>query len=118
MKKILVCDDDRGILEVIKIILETNNYEVKTLDNGKNIKNIILEYQPNLIFLDIWMPGIEGTEIIKILKRDASTAEIPIIIISALSDTEKISKDLEVTDFLSKPFDLNDLLGKTKQYVS
>ena len=116
MKKILVCDDDNGILEVITIILETNNYEVKTVNTGKAIQKRIKEFQPDLIFLDIWMPGIEGREIVKLLKASKETSSIPIIIISALSEGEikKIIEDTKADDYLSKPFDMQALLSKVE----
>lgn len=108
--KILVCDDDPGIVEVIKIILEENKYNVQTIQTGKGIQKQIGHFKPDLIFLDLWMPGIDGKEITKVLKRDPRTKKIPIIIISALNDTESISSDIGADDFISKPFAIPDLL--------
>lgn len=112
MKKptILVCDDDPGILEVIKIILEENNIEVVTASGGKGIQKLIASVKPDMLFLDLWMPGIEGEEITKILKRDPKTKKIPIIIISALNDTKDIAKKVGANDFISKPFTIEGLL--------
>lgn len=112
--KILVCDDDPGIIEVIKIILEENNFEVQTTSNGKGIQKLIHKFSPDLIFLDLWMPGIDGREITKILKRDPQTKHIPIIIISALNDTENISEDIGADGFISKPFTIENLLDVIK----
>jgi two-component system, OmpR family, alkaline phosphatase synthesis response regulator PhoP len=108
--KILVCDDDSGILEAIEIILSSNDYEVKTLSTGKGIVKIIKEYQPGLILLDIWMPQVDGTEITKVLKQDPATKNIPIVIISALNDIDKIAKTTGADGTLSKPFMMKDLL--------
>lgn len=108
--KILVCDDDPGILEVIKIILEENNIEVVTASNGKGIQKLIASVKPDMLFLDLWMPGIEGEEITKILKRDPKTKKIPIIIISALNDTKEIAKKVGANGFISKPFTIEGLL--------
>ena len=108
--RIFVCDDDPGILEVVKIILEENNYDVITASTGKGIQKKLIKSKPNLLLLDLWMPGIEGTEITKILKRDAATKNIPVIIISALNDTKKITKDIGADGFLPKPFAISDLL--------
>ncbi len=108
--KILVCDDDTGILEVIKIILEENNYEVKTSSTGKGIQKAILSFAPDLIFLDIWMPGMDGKEVTKLLKKDTLTKNIPIIIISALNNTKDISEDIGANGFLPKPFTIENLL--------
>jgi CheY-like chemotaxis protein len=110
MSKILVCDDDPGVLEVIKIILEENNYEVITASNGKGIQKMIAQTKPDMLFLDIWMPGIDGKEITKLLKRDAQFKDMPIIIISALNDTKDIAQEVGADGFLSKPFTITDLL--------
>lgn len=108
--KILVCDDDPGILEVMKIILEESAYEVKTVSTGKGIQKVIKDYQPDLMFLDLWMPKIDGREITKILKKDPQTKNVPIIIVSALNDTEQIAKGIQADGFLPKPFNIADLL--------
>lgn len=117
MSKILVCDDDQSILEVISIILEQNKYQVKTLSSGKAIKKNIDIFKPDLIFLDLWMPGIEGSEITQLLKRDEKTRSIPIIIISALNDTEKIAKKYGADGFLTKPFNMADLVKTVEKFV-
>lgn len=114
--KVLVCDDDEGILEVIKIILESNNYEVMTISSGKGIQKKILEFKPNLIFLDLWMPGIDGKEVTKLLKSNLETKGIPLIVVSALNETEKIATQIGADGFLSKPFDIDDLLKIVKNY--
>jgi two-component system phosphate regulon response regulator PhoB len=116
-KKILVCDDDEGILDIIKIILENKNYQVETVSSGKAIEKKILKYMPDLILLDLWIPGIDGKEITKVLKRDKKLKKIPIVIISALNETGKISQEIGADDFLSKPFDLTDLTNVVEKYV-
>lgn len=111
MNRILVCDDDPGVLEVIKIILEENKFEVITATNGKGIQKMIAQTRPDILFLDIWMPGIDGKEITKLLKKDEQFKDMPIIIVSALNDTKDIAKEVGADGFLSKPFTIADLLG-------
>ena len=117
-KKVLVCDDDAGILEVIQIILEENNFVVKTLSNGKSIRKIIDEFKPDVLLLDIWMPGIDGEEITKIIKRDKTTKDLPVILITALNQPENLVKGTGADDYLAKPFDMDDLVAKVTKYVS
>lgn len=119
-KKILVCDDDEAILEMLKIMLENEGFEVKILENGKAILRKVIEYQPNLILIDIWMPGIDGKEAIKLLKQDPQTNAIPIFIISALHENEvgQIVKKVGVEGFLAKPFDLDELITIAKKHTS
>ncbi len=118
MKKVLVCDDDDGILEVISIILQEQQYDVQTSVNGKAIIKKVKAFCPDVILLDIWMPGIDGREVTKLLKREPQTAGIPIIVISALNDTEKIAKDCGADDFMTKPFDMDDLLEKVHVHAN
>lgn len=117
-KRILVCDDDQGVIEVIQIILEENGYEVKSLSGGKGIEKKISEFKPNLIFLDIWMPGIDGKEITKLIKGTEDGKQIPVIIVSALNDAEKISQEIGADGFLPKPFELNHLLELVEKHTS
>src|SRR5689334_12889493 len=98
MKKILVCDDDEGILDIVSIILENKGYEVKIINTGKGIEKKVLQYKPDLILLDLWLAGMDGKEISKILKRDTRTKKIPIIIVSALTETQKISQEIGADD--------------------
>jgi CheY-like chemotaxis protein len=76
----------------------------------------IKEDLPDLILLDIWMAGIDGREICKHLKNQSLTKYIPIILISANSDTEEIAKQAGADDFICKPFDMDNFLQKVAKY--
>lgn len=114
-KTIIVVDDDQGILEVIKIILEEEDYRVITIDEGKTIVSKITEEQPAAVLLDIWMSGQDGGVIAKQLKTSEKTRHIPIIMISAKNDTEKVAHEAGADDFITKPFDMDILLEKVKR---
>lgn len=118
-KKILICDDDEAILEVIKIMLENAGYEVIALFSGRAIQKKVKQILPDLILIDIWMPGIDGKEAIKLLKHDKETQSIPIVIISALHRNEisAIVKDVGADAFLPKPFEMQDLLSIAEKYA-
>lgn len=118
MKRILVCDDDEGIAEVMRIMLEGAGYTVNIVNNGKSIQKKVAVFKPDLILLDIWMPGIDGKEITKLLKKEKSSSKIPIIVVSALNDTKKIADDSGADGFLPKPFDMDTLLALAKKYTS
>jgi DNA-binding response OmpR family regulator len=115
-KKILVADDDPAILEVITYILEDEGYEVKTTADGQTEK-LAHEYLPDLILLDIWMSGMDGRNICRILKSQKSTMHIPIVMVSANRDAEKISIEVGADDFIAKPFEMEEMLIKVKQYT-
>lgn len=114
-KKIIVIDDDEGIVEVVKVILEENGHQVMALTGGRGIERKTLQWKPDIIFLDLWMPGIDGKEITKLLKRDKKTKHIPLVIISALSEGEKIAASIGADGFLPKPFDIDNLLDAVNQ---
>lgn len=115
-KQVLVADDDAAILEVVQLILEDEGYEVITTIDGGNIYTMEKNY-PDLLLLDIWMSGMDGRDICKHIKSQEHTKHIPIIMISANKDTGKISKDAGANDFLTKPFEINDLISMVKKYT-
>lgn len=115
-KRIIVCEDDKGVQELIQIMLENQGYDVKPLDNGETIQETVEKYHPDLILLDLWMPGINGDEVTKLLKNQKNTQHIPIIIVSAISEASTIARQAGAEDFLSKPFEMVDLLSKVKKY--
>lgn len=114
-KKVLVADDDPAILEVIMLMLEDAGYDAKTIVDGQT-ERIVEEYLPDVILLDIWMSGLDGRTICKALKKQKSTMNIPIIMMSANKDTEKIAKESGADDFLTKPFEMNDFLSIVHKY--
>lgn len=114
---ILVIDDDTGILEVVKIILEDKGYFVKTVQESSKIDSVLSEKLPELILLDIWMSGIDGQDVTKTLKKNNQTCHIPIILMSANQETEKIAKAAGADGFITKPFDIDHLTSLVESYV-
>lgn len=115
-KKILVADDDWAIVEVLTMILEGDGYEVKGTANEQTL-SVIESYVPDLLILDIWMVGIDGRDICKYLKSHQRIKQIPVIIISANNNIETLVKEASADDFIEKPFDMDELLLKVKEYV-
>lgn len=116
-KKILVIDDDEAIVEAIQIMLETTGYSVKTSTNGEILKKISSDV-PDLILLDIWMNGTDGRDILDYIHSKPEIQHVPVVMISANKDTEKIAKKAGATDFLSKPFEMQDLLNTVEKYTN
>jgi DNA-binding response OmpR family regulator len=113
--RILVIDDDSGILEVVKIILEDHGFEVIILNNAMSWEDSIKEAKPDLILLDLWMPGIDGGELCTKIKKMEGFKKIPLIMLSASAYTEKVSTTCGANDYLTKPFELSDLLDVVKR---
>ena len=85
-KKIMIAEDDTGILEAMQVMLEDAGYAITTTVNGDTIKNM-REELPDVLLLDIWMSGVDGTDICRQLKSQELTKHIPIIMCSANKDT-------------------------------
>lgn len=112
-KKILSVDDEPTNQLVIQELLE-DDYEVKLVYSGEECLSVVNEFSPDLILLDINMPGINGYETCEALKSDTNLVTIPVIILSALSTTEEKLKGYEVgaEDYIPKPFDHDELISK------
>ena len=116
-KKILVADDNPAILDALKIMLEGEGYEVETTVDGATVQDM-KEPLPDLLLLDIWMSGIDGRDVCKLLKGATATKHIPIIMISATKDIQQIAKDSGADDCISKPFQMEHLLAIVAKYVN
>ncbi len=116
-KRILVIDDDEGILDALKIMLEMSEYEVETMLDGKKVSQLKSNL-PDLILLDLWMSGIDGRDICKKLKSQDFTKHIPVILVSASKEVVQSKEDAGADDYIAKPFDMNDLLVMVEKYIS
>lgn len=115
-KKILVADDDPGIVDAMQILLEDEGYEVITTMDGTAIQEKFAQ-KPDLVFLDIWMSGINGSTICQKLKANDDTKHIPVIMFSANRDTEEIAMQCGADGFLLKPFEIKELVGIVKKFL-
>ena len=114
--KILVVEDEAPIQELLQFNLERNKYQVKVVDSGEEAMMVASIYQPDLILLDIMLPGADGLEVCKRLKADAKTLRIPIIMLTALCEEADIVTGLELgaDDYVTKPFSPRILLARVK----
>ena len=119
-KKVLVVDDETDFLKIVKINLEeTNNYEVLTLSSANDIVSQVHIFKPDVILLDILMPGIKGIEACEMLNKDSMGKRIPIIMLSALDkDTDKLKTfKAGVMDYLVKPVKKEVLISKIEKHL-
>ncbi len=117
MGKILVVDDDLGILEAIQMVLEDEGHTVKIISEDEEVDSAIREFSPDLIILDILLSGSDGRDICKRLKENEKTKHIPIILSSAHQDIEKDVVAYKADDALAKPFELDDLFFKVDKFL-
>jgi CheY-like chemotaxis protein len=116
-KRILIFDDDVAILEVVTIIFEENGYEVKISETSHDILEKVGECKPDIILMDNWIPKIGGVEATKILKNNEEFKHIPVIYMTANNNIAALASEAQADDYISKPFNLDDLEDKVAKYT-
>lgn len=111
--KILVVDDDENICEVIRMYLNSSNYDNRIVNNGKDVENVFVEYKPDLVLLDIMLPNIDGIDVLKWIRKES---EVPVIMLTAKGDTfdKVLALELGADDYIVKPFEPKELLARVK----
>jgi len=110
-KKILVCDDDPGIIDLLGVILEDTGHDIITEINSLNVPALIEREKPDLLILDLWMPVVSGDQLLQMVRKNPDLENIPVIIISASRDGKAIANKFGATAFVAKPFDIDDLIN-------
>jgi two-component system phosphate regulon response regulator PhoB len=112
MQKILIVEDEADIAELISFNLQRSGYEVVTAHNGLQGVALARSEQPDLLVLDLMLPGLDGFGVIKELKRDPRTADTPVLMLTARAQTGDRIKGLEAgaDDYLTKPFSPKELI--------
>src|SRR5881275_230617 len=111
--RILVVDDEIEIMRALQRSLAAHDYEVFTAMNGEDALDAIAQYRPDLLLLDLGLPGISGLEV---CKRVRAQSNLPIIVLS-VKDTERdkvLALDLGADDYVSKPFGMNEVLARVR----
>jgi len=120
-KKILIVDDEVDMLSLLETRLSAAGYSVIKAADGKEGLRLARKERPDMIILDIMMPGLGGGEVAEILKSDSSTKEIPVIFLTCLyTKEEETSQGHAISGnfFIAKPFDQNELLSEIKQRLN
>jgi len=113
-KTILIVEDDQGIRETLKLILETEGFHVETAENGKvGIERLSKIETPCLILLDLMMPVMDGWSFVAAMKKDMMLAPIPIVIVTAFAEKAQSLKGYQV---IKKPVDIDTLFNFVDTY--
>lgn len=117
--KILIVDDEEKNLKLLGMILQSYGYDFQTAKNGLEALEKTIEYSPDLIFLDIMMPAMDGYETCRRLRENPATKFIPVVMVTALGDQEARNKGLEAgaNDFLTKPVDKTEIGIRAKNLL-
>ena len=117
---VLVADDDPDIIRFVEVNLRLEGYQVAVARNGEQALDKALELQPDLVLLDVRMPGIDGFEVCSRLRADPRGAAIPVILLTAnipVSGDHHRAREVGADDFVVKPFDPGDLMAKVRSLL-
>lgn len=112
-KKILVVDDDTNILMLLELYLKKENFDIVTCENGLDALTLFREENPDLVLLDVMLPGMSGFEVLAEIRKKS---DVPIIMLTARGSTADRVEGLEngADDYVSKPFDSKELIARIK----
>jgi len=120
MKKkslILVLDDDPDICIMIKMVLDYYGYDAMDAENEETARKIISSNHVDLLIMDMLLSGVDGTDICRQLKQDKETSSIPILMFSAHPTAKETCLAAGADDFISKPFEMNDMMDKISFFL-
>ena len=118
-QRILLVDDDKSIVKVLTAYLEQSGYQVIPAYDGEMALHALRRERPDLLILDLMMPGRDGHEVTKLVRADKSLAATPIIILTArVEDTDKIiGLELGADDYITKPFNAREVVARVKSLL-
>jgi len=118
-KNILIVEDDPQTVKLVRFILEKNNYSTILANDGEQGLRIAREKKPDLVILDLMLPGMDGYRVCEALKNDANTKEIPVLVLTALDSGADFEKALEKKAdwYITKPFEAQHLLKRVSYLI-
>jgi DNA-binding response OmpR family regulator len=113
---VLVADDDADILRLVTLGLERSGYEVMAAGDGEQALNAALERPPDLALLDVMMPKLDGYQVTERLRRNESTKDMPVILLTARVQDADVTRGMEAgaDDYVSKPFSTRELRDRVQ----
>lgn len=116
MPKILIVDDDLTITELMKALMMMEGYEPSVVNDSTKALDVAATFQPDLVTMDLMMPGISGFDLCERLRQDPRFAKLPILVVSAKDDpgTKERAMHTGANDYITKPFNIDDLLKRIR----
>ena len=108
MKKVLVVDDEPVVRAVVRDVLREEGYAVVEAPDGRTMLEILARESPDLVLMDVMMPGIDGREVYRVLRSREDLPDVPVVMMSAAVHANRL--DPSIAAFLPKPFDLDQLM--------
>jgi two-component system phosphate regulon response regulator PhoB len=115
----MIVDDETDLREMLDLYLKKEGFETNTAEDGSDFLKKIDDFQPDLVTLDVMMPGLKTTEILEKLKEKKSKTKIILLTVVRYTNSEKqkLCQMGNIVDYITKPFDLDDLLGRINKQV-
>jgi DNA-binding response OmpR family regulator len=118
-KEILIVDDEPGIVVPVQFLMEQQGYNVMTANRGEDALDLIYQYKPDLVLLDIMLPGIDGYEVCEILRLNPDYRDVKIVFFTAKGRETEIAKGLALgaDAYITKPYSNVELVAKVKELL-
>ncbi|MGV3721215.1 MAG: response regulator [Actinomycetota bacterium] len=119
MSKILIADDDPGVRELCRIVLGNEGYDVLEAETALSCVSLTQHELPDLVLLDWMMPEVDGMDALRLLKGDARTQKIPVVMLTALDGLPQITLATYIgaDGYVTKPFEVGDLLSLVRRFT-
>ena len=118
-KEILIVDDEPDVVVPIQFLMEQQGYRVMAAERGEDALDLIYHYKPDLVILDIMLPGIDGYEVCEIIRLNPNYRDVKIIFLTAKSSEVEFAKGMALgaDAYITKPFSNTELVGKVKELL-
>ena len=113
----MILDDDPDLCTMIKMMLEYKGHGAIEANNEQDARKVLMEKQIDLIIMDMLLSGTDGTDVCRRLKQDEKYSRVPILMFSAHPNAKEACLKAGADEFISKPFEMNDLLGKIDDFA-
>ena len=119
-QQILVADDEPALLRRLEFVLGRKGYDIYGVSTGKAAVEYLMSNRPDLVILDVMMPGLDGYEVLSFIRSDERLAGIPVVMLTARAQLDDIQKGLSLgaDAYLAKPFDPEELLSVVESVIS
>lgn len=115
--KIMICEDEQAIIDVVKIILEDSSHQIEVCTEGSNLVQRLLQNRPHLLIIDHWLKDTTADKVIPQIRQHSELKSLPIILMSAINNLEQVANNLGVNKFLKKPFNIAELEETVNNFV-
>jgi DNA-binding response OmpR family regulator len=113
-KKILIVDDEPAIIKIVSVKLRISGFDVVTASDGQRALDLVNTESPDVMLLDVLMPGVDGFEVLQKLR---SVSQLPVIVFSARAENGHKALSLGADDFISKPFDVSEMVIRIEKLL-